>query len=116
MNALRNRVNLIGRLGAEPEVVTFDSGRTLARFPLATNEGYKNKDGEWKENTQWHSITAWGKTGELAAKMLNKGQEVALEGRIVNKSYESKEGEKRYGTTIELNEFLIISLKNQDAK
>ena len=94
MNALRNRVNLIGRLGAEPEVVTFDSGKTLARFSLATNEGYKNKDGEWQENTQWHNITAWGKTGELAAKMLNKGQEVALEGRIVNKSYETKDGEK----------------------
>lgn len=115
MNALRNKVSLIGRLGAEPEVVTFDSGRKLARFSLATNEGYK-KDGEWQENTQWHNITVWGKTAELAAKMLNKGQEIVVEGKLVNSSYETKEGEKRFGTTIEVNDFLIISPKTSDEK
>lgn len=54
MNTLRNKVSLIGRLGAQPEVVKFDSGRTLARFSLATNESYKNKEGEWQDVTQWH--------------------------------------------------------------
>lgn len=115
MNTLRNKVSLIGRLGAQPEVVTFDSGRTLARFSIATNESYKNKDGEWQENTQWHNLTAWGKTAELIAKLLNKGQEVLVEGRLVNNSYETKEGEKRYGTSIEVNEFLMLSPKS-DAK
>ncbi len=116
MNTLRNKVSLIGRLGAQPEVVTFDSGRTLARFSLATNENYKNKEGEWQENTQWHSITAWGKTAELVAKFLNKGQEVLVEGRIVNNSYETKDGEKRYGTTIEVSDFLMLSPKQTNGK
>lgn len=113
MNTLRNKVSLIGRLGAQPEIVTFDSGRTLARFSLATNENYKNKEGEWQENTQWHNITAWGKTADLVARLLNKGQEVLVEGRIVNNSYETKEGEKRYGTSIEVSDFLMLSSKNE---
>lgn len=113
MNTLRNKVSLIGRLGAQPEVVKFDSGRTLARFSLATNESYKNKDGEWQDVTQWHNVTAWGKTADLIAKLLNKGQEVLVEGRLVNNSYETKEGEKRYGTTIEVNEFLMLSAKEK---
>ena len=111
MNTLRNKVSLIGRLGAQPEVVTFDSGRNLARFSLATNESYKDTNGEWKENTQWHNITAWGKTADLVAKMLNKGQEIVVDGKIVHNTYETKTGEKRYGTTIELNEFLLVSPK-----
>jgi single-strand DNA-binding protein len=113
MNTLRNKVSLIGRLGAQPEVVKFDSGSMLARFSLATNEGYKTKEGEWKEMTQWHNITAWGKTAELVGKLLNKGSEVVVEGKIVNNSYETKEGEKRYGTNIEISEFLLIGAKNE---
>jgi single-strand DNA-binding protein len=114
MNSLRNKVSLIGRLGAQPEVVKFDSGRTLARFSLATNESYKNKEGEWQEQTQWHNITAWGKTADLIAKLLKKGQEVVVEGRLVNNSYETKEGEKRYGTNIEVSDFLILAPKNEN--
>ena len=116
MNTLRNKVSLIGRLGAEPEVVTFDSGRTLARFAIATNESYKNKDGQRQESTQWHNINAWGKTADLVAKLLHKGQEVVLEGKLVNNSYETKDGEKRYATIIEVNEFLIVSPKNENEK
>jgi len=112
MNALRNKVSLIGRLGAEPEIVKFDTGRTLARFAIATNESYKNKSGEWQENTQWHNLTAWGKTAELVGKMLTKGQEIVVEGKLVNNSYETKDGEKRYATNIEINEFLIVSPKS----
>lgn len=116
MNALRNKVSLIGRLGAQPEIVKFDSGRTLARFSIATNESYKNKSGEWQENTQWHNLTAWGKTAELAGKLLSKGQEIVVAGKLVNNSYETKDGEKRYATNIEVNEFLIVSPKNVDEK
>jgi single-strand DNA-binding protein len=112
MNTLRNKVSLIGRLGAQPEIVKFDSGRTLARFALATNESYKTKEGEWQEVTQWHNITAWGKTADRISKLLNKGQEVVVEGKLVNNSYETKEGEKRYGTVIEINEFLLLN-KNE---
>lgn len=115
MNTLRNKVSLIGRLGAQPEVMTFESGRKMARFTLATNESYKNKEGEWQENTQWHIITAWGKTAELVGKLLNKGNEIVVDGKLITNTYETKEGEKRYGTSIELNEFLLLT-KNSEAK
>ncbi len=116
MNTLRNKVSLIGRLGAQPEVTTFESGRTMARFTLATNERFKDKDGEWKENTQWHVLNAWGKTAERIKKVLNKGQEVLVEGKLVHQSYVSKTGEKRYGTSIEVNEFLLLSSMSDEGK
>lgn len=112
MNALKNKVTLIGRLGAKPEVMNFETGRALARFTLATNEGYKDRNGQWQDNTQWHNINAWGKSAELVGKLLDKGLEVMLEGKLVNQSYETKSGEKRFSTVVELNEFLIISSKN----
>ncbi len=114
MNALRNKVSLIGRLGAQPEIVTLESGKVFARFSLATNEGYKGKDGTWKENTQWHNLKAWGKTAEHVSKVLRKGLEIAVEGKIVNENYETKKGEKRYGTSIEVNDFLILSPKSEN--
>jgi len=113
MNALRNKVSLIGRLGAQPEVTTFETGRTLARFTLAVNEGYKDKDGNWQDNTQWHTINAWGRTADRVKKALNKGQEVMIEGKLVNQSYETKAGEKRYSTIIEATEFLLLSPKSE---
>jgi single-strand DNA-binding protein len=108
MNALRNKVSLIGRLGANPEVLTFESGRMLARFTLATNEPIK-VNGKWQEQTQWHTIMAWGKTAEIIQKILNKGQEIMLEGRLVQQNYETKTGEKRFGTNVELKEFLLLN-------
>ena len=113
MNTLKNKVNLIGRLGAQPEVVTFDSGKTLARFNLATNENYKDKKGEWVESTQWHTINTWGKTAERAKQHLTKGQEIILEGKLVHQTYETAAGEKRYATIIEATEFLVISEKKE---
>lgn len=115
MNTLRNKVQLIGRIGATPEVVTFDSGRKLARFSLATNESYKNKDGEWVENTQWFQISTWGKSADLVEKLITKGSDVAIEGKLVTSSYETKEGEKRYQTSVEMNEFMILSKKKVEA-
>ena len=116
MNALRNKVSLIGRLGAQPEVVTLDSGVKLVTFSLATNERYKDKDDVWQENTQWHNLKAWGITAENVSKVLDKGHEVIVEGRLVNNNYETKKGEKRYGTTIEVNEFLMLTSKSDNAK
>jgi len=107
MNALRNKVSLIGRLGANPEVVTFESGKKQARFNLAINESYK-LNGEWQKQTQWHTISAWGKTAERIQTVLQKGHEIMLEGRLVNKPYETKTGEKRISTSIELTEFVVL--------
>jgi single-strand DNA-binding protein len=111
MNALKNKVSLIGRLGVQPEVVNLDSGRKLARFTLATNENYKNKNGEWQSITQWHTINAWGKLAELVQKLLTKGQEIVVEGKLVNQSYENKNGEKRFTTIVEATEFLVLTTK-----
>ena len=113
MNALRNKVNLIGRLGADPELVTFETEKILTRFSLATKEDFKDKSGEWQNNTQWHNINAWGKTAERVKKALSKGNEIILEGRLVNQSYETKTGEKRYSTIIEVSDFLLLSQKTE---
>ena len=113
MNVLRNKVSLIGRLGAQPEVVTLDSGRVVARFSMATNESYKGKDGEWKENTQWHNVKAWGKLAELVSQNLQKESEVVVEGKLVNENYVTKNGEKRYNTSVNVSDFLLISPRNK---
>jgi single-strand DNA-binding protein len=111
MNTLRNKVSLIGRLGQEPTMQTVGDNRQLVKFSLATNENYKDKTGKWVENTQWHNVVAWGKSAERISKIAVKGQEIMLEGRIVNHSYE-KDGEKRYSTDIEMTDFLLLSPKN----
>jgi len=111
MNTLRNKVSLIGRLGQQPEVMKFDSGSMKTSILIATNEPYKDKNGEWMDNTQWHNAYAWGATGERMSKKLDKGSEVVIEGRLVNRSYETKAGEKRYITEIEVNGFLLLSPK-----
>ncbi|SHG72922.1 single-stranded DNA-binding protein [Flagellimonas flava] len=108
MNSLRNKVQLIGNLGNDPEVVILESGSKLAKFSVATNETYKNAEGEKVTDTQWHNVVAWGKTAEIAENYLVKGKEVAIEGKLVNRSYETKEGEKRYVTEIKCNELLML--------
>ena len=110
MNALRNKVQLIGNLGSDPEMFTFEGGNKKASFSLATNESYTNKAGEKVEQTQWHNIIFFGKTAEIAEKFLNKGNEIAIEGKLTTRSYE-KEGEKRYVTEIIGNELLMLGKK-----
>lgn len=108
MNALRNKVQLIGHLGNDPEIVNLESGTKLAKFSIATNESYKNAQGEKVEDTQWHNIVAWGKTAEIVESYLTKGKEVAIEGKLTSRSYETKTGEKRYITEIKCNELLML--------
>lgn len=115
MNALKNNVRLIGHLGMNPEVKTMDSGRKLAKMSIATNESYKNSSGEKVTETQWHNLIAWGKTAEFAEKYLRKGAEVAVEGKLLNRNYTDKEGNKRYITEVQINELLIIDGKNDKA-
>ena len=108
MNTLRNKVQLIGNLGNEPEIINLESGKTLAKFSIATNESYKNAKGEKITDTQWHNIIAWGKTAEIVEKYVTKGKEIAIEGKLTSRSYETKEGEKRYVTEVVCNELLML--------
>ena len=111
MNSLRNKVQLIGHLGNNPEIVNLDAGKKLAKFSIATNESYKNSKGETIKETQWHNLVAWGKTAEIIEKYLQKGNEVAIEGKLVNKNYDDKEGKKHYVTEIVVNELLMLGGK-----
>jgi len=111
MNALRNKVQLIGNLGSNPEVITLESGKKLAKFSIATNESYKNAKGEKVTDTQWHNVIAWNKTAEIVEKYLSKGNEVAVEGKLTSRSYEDKEGIKKYITEIVVNELLMLGGK-----
>jgi single-strand DNA-binding protein len=108
MNALRNKVQLIGNLGMVPEIKTLDGGKKLAKMSIATNESYKNAKGELIKETQWHNLIAWGKTAEIVEKYAKKGSEVAIEGKLINRNYIDKEGAKRYITEIQINEFLLL--------
>ncbi len=111
MNTLRNKVQLIGNLGNNPEIITLESGKKLAKFALATNETYKNAQGEKVTETQWHHVVAWNKTAEIIEKYLEKGKEVALEGKLTTRSYDDKDGNKRYVTEIVCNELLMLGNK-----
>ena len=108
---IRNKVQLIGNLGNDPQITKLENGNSLAKFSVATNESYLNKAGERIENTQWHNIIAWGKTAEIVEKILKKGNEVVVEGKLINRSYEDDKGVKRYTTEIQANELLKISAK-----
>jgi single-strand DNA-binding protein len=108
MYALKNKVQLIGNLGNAPEVKTTESGKKLARFSVATNESYRNAKGEKVTETTWHNLIAWGKVAEIAEKYLTKGKEVAVEGKLINRSYTDKDGNKKYITEVEVNEILMF--------
>jgi len=111
MSTLRNKVQLIGNLGNAPEIITLDSGKKLAKFSVATNDTYKNAQGEKVQDTQWHNVVAWNKTAEIVEKYLEKGKEVAIEGKLTTKSYDDKDGNKRYITEIVCNELVMLGGK-----
>jgi len=108
MNTLRNKVQLIGNLGNDPEIIELESGRKLAKFSLATNETYKDTDGQKQTKVDWHSLVAWGKTAEIVEKYISKGKEIAIEGKLTSRNYETKEGETRYVTEVVVNEILML--------
>jgi single-strand DNA-binding protein len=108
MYALKNKVQLIGNLGNAPEVRNTETGKKLVRFSVATNEQYKNGKGERVTETQWHNLIAWGKVADIAEKFLAKGTEVAIEGKLVNRNYMDKEGNKKYITEIQVTELLML--------
>ncbi|MBA10581.1 MAG: single-stranded DNA-binding protein [Flavobacteriaceae bacterium] len=108
MNTLKNKVQLIGNLGSDPEIINLESGKTLAKFTLATNENFKNSEGEKQTDTQWHNIVAWGKTAEIIEKYVHKGKEIALEGKLTHRRYEDKDGNERHKTEIVCSEILMF--------
>ena len=113
MKNLKNKVQLIGNLGKDPEVKQLNGGKTVANLTIATSETYKNAEGEKITDTQWHNLVAWGKTAEFAENYLKKGNKVAVDGKLINRNYEDKEGIKRYVTEILVNEFLMLTPKDQ---
>lgn len=111
MNNLRNKVQLIGNLGNDPEIKIFDSGKKKVKLSLATSDNYKNANGEKVEQTQWHTVIGWGKTAEIAEKYLKKGSEVAIDGKLQYRSYDDSSGDKRYITEIMINELVMLGKK-----
>jgi single-strand DNA-binding protein len=116
MNSLKNRVTLIGNLGMDPEVKTIDSGKKVTHFSLATSDSYKNADGQKVNETTWHNIVAWNGLAETAGKYLKKGKEVAVEGRIVYRTYEDKKGITKNITEIVLTDLLLLRNGEKPAK
>lgn len=112
MNALRNSVRLIGNLGDAPKVRKLESGKTVANFSIATSEIYYDQNGKKVSETTWHRLTAWGKQAEIAENYLKKGSEIAVEGKLTNRSYEDKNGEKHYITEVVVNSILLLDKKN----
>ena len=108
MSTLRNSVRLIGRVGNNPEVKNFDGGKKVATLTLATNEVYYNDKNEKVETTQWHNLVAWGKTAEIIEKFVEKGKEIAVEGKLTYRNYDDKDGNKRYVTKIVVNEVVLF--------
>lgn len=111
MNALKNKVQLIGRLGAKAELKSTAGGKSFTRISLATNESYKNAKGEKVEETLWHNVIAWGKTAEIIHKYTDKGSEIAIEGKLTNREYVSKDGQKKQVTEIQVNEVVLMGNK-----
>ncbi len=111
MYALKNKVQLIGNLGNAPEIKTTEGGKKLARFSMATNESYRNTKGEKVTETQWHTLVAWGKVADIAEKFLVKGSEVAIEGKLINRNYTDKEGNKKFITEVQVAEVLLLGEK-----
>lgn len=114
MSTLRNKVQLIGNVGNDPEMTVLENGKKVIRFSLATNENYKNAKGEKVQSTNWHNMVAWNKVAEIVENYAGKGKEIAIEGKLTSRSYETKEGEKRYITEIVISEVLLLGAKGEN--
>lgn len=108
--SIRNRVTLIGHTGKEVEMINFEKGK-LAKVSLATNDYYTNAAGEKVEETQWHNLVCYGKTADIMQKYVEKGKEIAIEGKIIYKTYDGEDGKKRYSTEIRVEELVLLGAK-----
>lgn len=116
MNTLRNKVQLIGRLGQNPELRSFENGKAMAKFSLATEDSYRDTTGKKITETQWHNIVAWGNLAKTAEQYLVKGSEVAVEGRLTHRTYDDKDGKKCYYTEVILNDMVMLRGNSQPAE
>jgi len=105
---MKNSVQLIGHVGQEPEIKNLEGGKKLANISIATNEVYYKDNGDKVEKTEWHRVTAWGKTAEIIEKYVVKGKELGIEGKLTTRSYDDKDGNKKYITEIVANEILLL--------
>lgn len=112
MNSLRNSVRLVGNLGMDPEVKSFDNNRKLAKVSIATTETYKNDKGEKITDTQWHNLVMWNGQANLAEQYLKKGDMISIEGKLSSRSYVDKDGNKKYMTEVVVNDFMKMNNKN----
>ncbi|MCL4168064.1 UNVERIFIED_CONTAM: hypothetical protein GTU68_003301 [Idotea baltica] len=111
MNNHTNHVQLIGHLGQDPEIKEVGNGTALVKLSIATNESYKDKNGEFQTKTQWHNLVAWGKLGERMASRVSKGNQILVTGRLENQSWEDKDGIKKYATNIRIDNFINFDKK-----
>ena len=111
MQTIVNKVQLIGRIGMNPEIKTLANGSKMLRMSIATDASYKDADGKKVQDTQWHTLVAWNKTAELAEKLCTKGKQIAVEGALVNRQWDDKDGTKRYATEVRLESFLLLGKK-----
>ncbi|WP_282085323.1 single-stranded DNA-binding protein [Aquimarina algiphila] len=111
MSTIKNHVQLIGNVGIEPTITNLESGKKVARLSLATNENYKDKDGEKQTDTNWHTIVAWGKVAEIIEKYVTKGKEIGISGKLKTRTYETENGNTRYVTEVEASEILLLGSK-----
>lgn len=103
-----NKVILVGNLGKDPEVRTLESGAKVAQFSLATSESYKDKDGNWKEQTEWHNLVLWRQLADRAESSLKKGMQIYVEGRIKTRSWTDQNSQTRYSTDILVDKFIML--------
>ncbi len=111
MQTLTNKVQLIGYLGMDPEIKSFENSKMM-RISIATDASYTDKNGQRVQATQWHTLVGWNKTAELGERLLKKGKQIAVEGKLVNRSYDDKDGKKCYATEIRIGQFVLLSKKD----
>lgn len=110
-----NKVMLIGNLGRDPELKFTQGGQAICNMRVATNESFKNRDGEQQERTEWHSVIIWGKRGEALSKILTKGSQLYVEGRLQTRSWEDKQGAKRYTTEVVATDVVLLGSRGERA-
>ncbi len=103
-----NRVILIGNLGKDPEIRTLESGAMVAKFSVATNENYKDRNGEWQTQTEWHDVVAWRALAERAQSQLKKGMQVYVEGKLTHRTWQDQDGNNRRATEVLANSFRVL--------
>ena len=113
MNTLRNSVRLIGYVGDIPKIKKFDNEKSVANFSVATNENFRDHDGNKKSETTWHKMVAWGKQADFAEKYIKKGSEVAIEGKLTNHSYDDQNKETHFITEIVVNDIMFLDKKEE---